>query len=106
MMPSTRPSRVLAAGVLALAALAGCGAGSNTTSSVSSGPVAGSTSVSSTITAGSGTVAPGGPSALGVSPPVGAPHAVLHFTFSAPTRGAAQTAAQISSLLSVVGPRG
>lgn len=106
MTRSIRTSLVLTVGLLALAALPGCGGSSNTTSSGPSATGAGTTSSSSTTAAGSGTVAHGGPSALGVSPAVGSPHAVLHFTFSAPAGGAAHAPTQISSSLSVLGPRG
>jgi hypothetical protein len=89
------------------AALAGCGASSNTTSSsagATSPPSATSPPATGTTT-GSATTPQGGPSALSVSPAVGSKQSVMRFSFASPTEGEAQSTLQTSSALSIAGPR-
>lgn len=104
----------VAAVVTVVAALAGCAGSSNTTSSsagASSPPSATSPPATSTTTGsatstttGSATTPQGGPSALSVSPAVASKQSVIRFSFASPTAGAAQSALQTSSALSIVGP--
>jgi hypothetical protein len=103
----------LAAATLALAAvLAGCGQSSDTTSSGAAGsgpsstaPLSTSTPTSSTssttTSTTSGAIAGSGP--LSVSPTTGSPHSIIHFAFTAPAATAASGSDQLSAGLSVIG---
>jgi hypothetical protein len=105
--------RVAAVLVMLAAALAGCANSSNTTSSgaaasppASSTPTTGSATTGSATSTGSATTPQGGPSALSVNPTVGSKGSVIHFSFTSPTPGAAQSTQQTSSALTIVGPNG
>jgi hypothetical protein len=111
-----------AAGLVVVAALAGCAQSSDSTTSGSPGgsapptastPTTASTpsapgATTSTTVTGSGTVTaspPPGGGTLTVTPSTGSTHSVLHFTFTSAHRVASQSGDLVSQALSVTGPQ-
>jgi hypothetical protein len=105
----------IAAAIVAGAApaLAGCAQSSNTASTAKSAPggapptaTTPTTPSTPTTSTGSGTTpAPGSAKGLSVSPAVGSPHSVIHFSITPSYRLGAHGNQDISAALSVTGPQ-